>query len=53
MPLADRLRVVGRARAGTDHLELAAAARHGVAVTRTPGSNANAVGEFTWPSHSP
>ncbi|MEV7776650.1 hypothetical protein, partial [Kitasatospora sp. NPDC088351] len=26
---------------GTDHVELAAAARHGVAVTHTPGSNAN------------
>ncbi|WP_328890933.1 NAD(P)-dependent oxidoreductase [Streptomyces sp. NBC_00316] len=45
--LADRLRVVGRAGAGTDHVELAAAARHGVAVTHTPGSNANAVAEFT------
>ncbi|WP_331729369.1 oxidoreductase (plasmid) [Streptomyces sp. NBC_01003] len=45
--LANRLRVVGRAGAGTDHVELAAAARHGVAVTHTPGSNANAVAEFT------
>ncbi|MFE7525449.1 NAD(P)-dependent oxidoreductase [Kitasatospora sp. NPDC057542] len=44
--LANRLRVVGRAGAGTDHVELAAAARHGVAVTHTPGSNANAVAEF-------
>jgi phosphoglycerate dehydrogenase-like enzyme len=45
--LANRLRVVGRAGAGTDHIELAAAARHGVAVTHTPGSNAHAVAEFT------
>ncbi|MEV7119523.1 NAD(P)-dependent oxidoreductase [Kitasatospora griseola] len=44
--LANRLRVVGRAGAGTDHVDLPAAARHGVAVTHTPGSNANAVAEF-------
>ncbi|MFE9613783.1 NAD(P)-dependent oxidoreductase [Streptomyces sp. NPDC006012] len=44
--LANRLRVVGRAGAGTDHVELAAAARHDVAVTHTPGSNAQAVAEF-------
>lgn len=44
--LANRLRVIGRAGAGTDHVELAAAARLGVAVTHTPGSNANAVAEF-------
>ncbi|MFF2629487.1 hypothetical protein ACFVUN_27455 [Kitasatospora griseola] len=35
--LANRLRVVGRAGAGTDHIDLPAAARHGVAVTHTPG----------------
>ncbi|MFD0357970.1 NAD(P)-dependent oxidoreductase [Streptomyces sp. NPDC127110] len=40
------LRVIGRAGAGTDHVDLAAAARHGVAVTHTPGSNAPAVAEF-------
>ncbi|MGW3829890.1 NAD(P)-dependent oxidoreductase [Streptomyces microflavus] len=44
--LAHPLRVIGRAGAGTDHVELAAAARHGVAVTHTPGSNAAAVAEF-------
>ncbi|MFJ7191561.1 NAD(P)-dependent oxidoreductase [Streptomyces bacillaris] len=43
---AHRLRVIGRAGAGTDHVDLAAAARHGVAVTHTPGSNADAVAEF-------
>ncbi|MER7755880.1 NAD(P)-dependent oxidoreductase [Kitasatospora sp. NPDC097643] len=40
------LRVIGRAGAGTDHVDLAAAARHGVTVTHTPGSNAEAVAEF-------
>ncbi|WP_406096659.1 NAD(P)-dependent oxidoreductase [Kitasatospora purpeofusca] len=40
------LRVIGRAGAGTDHVDLAAAARHGVVVTHTPGSNADAVAEF-------
>ncbi|MET8376029.1 NAD(P)-dependent oxidoreductase [Streptomyces microflavus] len=44
--LSHPLRVIGRAGAGTDHVELAAAARHGVAVTHTPGSNAAAVAEF-------
>ncbi|MEW2189551.1 NAD(P)-dependent oxidoreductase [Streptomyces microflavus] len=44
--LAHPLRVIGRAGAGTDHVELAAAARHGVTVTHTPGSNAAAVAEF-------
>ncbi|WP_441246894.1 NAD(P)-dependent oxidoreductase [Kitasatospora sp. McL0602] len=43
---AARLEVVGRAGAGTDHVDLAAAARCGVAVTHTPGSNAVAVAEF-------
>lgn len=44
--LANRLRVIGRAGAGTDHVDLAAAVRHGVTVTHTPGSNATAVAEF-------
>ncbi|MFJ2581854.1 D-isomer specific 2-hydroxyacid dehydrogenase family protein [Kitasatospora aureofaciens] len=44
--LPRRLRVIGRAGAGTDHVDLAAATRRGVAVTHTPGSNANAVAEF-------
>ncbi len=44
--LRSPLRVVGRAGAGTDHVDLAAAARHGVTVTHTPGSNAGAVAEF-------
>jgi phosphoglycerate dehydrogenase-like enzyme len=44
--LRSPLRVIGRAGAGTDHVDLAAAARHGVTVTHTPGSNADAVAEF-------
>ncbi|MEX1658457.1 hypothetical protein ABZ960_35725 [Streptomyces pseudovenezuelae] len=44
--LTNQLRVIGRAGAGTDHVDLAAAARHGVTVTHTPGSNATAVAEF-------
>lgn len=44
--LAHPLRVIGRAGAGTDHVDLAAAARHGVAVTHTPGSDVAAVAEF-------
>lgn len=43
---AHPLRVIGRAGAGTDHVDLTAAARHGVTVTHTPGSNADAVAEF-------
>ncbi|WP_315904077.1 NAD(P)-dependent oxidoreductase [Streptomyces sp. CBG31] len=38
--------MIGRAGAGTDHVDLTAAARHGVTVTHTPGSNADAVAEF-------
>ncbi|GAA1936667.1 NAD(P)-dependent oxidoreductase [Kitasatospora viridis] len=44
--LRNPLRVIGRAGSGTDHVDLAAAARHGVTVTHTPGSNAGAVAEF-------
>ncbi|MGF1427315.1 NAD(P)-dependent oxidoreductase [Kitasatospora sp. LaBMicrA B282] len=46
-PALDRpLRVIGRAGAGTDHVELPAAGAHGVTVTHTPGSNAAGVAEF-------
>jgi D-3-phosphoglycerate dehydrogenase / 2-oxoglutarate reductase len=44
---APRLRVVARYGVGTDRVDLDAAARHGVAVTSTPGANANAVAEMT------
>lgn len=42
-----RLRVVARYGAGVDNVDLAAAARHRVVVTHTPGANANAVAELT------
>ncbi len=44
---APRLRVVARYGTGLDRVDLAAAARHGVVVTTTPGANANAVAELT------
>ena len=44
---APRLRVVARYGVGVDRIDLAAAARHGVVVTVTPGANANAVAELT------
>ena len=44
---APRLRVVARYGVGVDQVDLAAAARHGVTVTVTPGANANAVAELT------
>ncbi|MGD0440845.1 MAG: phosphoglycerate dehydrogenase [Acidimicrobiales bacterium] len=43
---APRLRVVARYGVGVDRVDLAAAARHGVTVTVTPGANANAVAEL-------
>ncbi len=44
--VAPRLRVVARYGVGVDRVDLAAAARHGVIVTATPGANANAVAEM-------
>lgn len=45
--LADaRLRFVGTATIGTDHLDLAALAGRGVVVASAPGCNARAVGEY-------
>jgi D-3-phosphoglycerate dehydrogenase len=44
---APRLRVVARYGVGADRVDLDAAARHGVTVTVTPGTNANAVAELT------
>ncbi len=44
---APRLRVVARYGVGVDRVDLAAAGRHGVTVTITPGANANAVAEMT------
>jgi D-3-phosphoglycerate dehydrogenase / 2-oxoglutarate reductase len=44
---APRLRVVARFGVGTERVDLAAAARHGVTVTNTPGANTIAVAELT------
>jgi D-3-phosphoglycerate dehydrogenase len=41
-----RLRVIGQAGSGLNHIDRRAAAELGVAVTNTPGSNASAVAEF-------
>lgn len=41
------LKLVARHGAGFDKVDLAAATRHGVVVTTTPGSNANAVADLT------
>jgi phosphoglycerate dehydrogenase-like enzyme len=41
------LRVVARHGVGVDRVDLAAADRHGVTVTNTPGANARAVAELT------
>lgn len=43
---APRLRVLARHGVGLDNIDLAAAERHGVAVTNVPGGNANAVAEL-------
>ncbi|MGH7291866.1 MAG: phosphoglycerate dehydrogenase [Myxococcota bacterium] len=45
---APRLRVVARYGVGVDRVDLAAAGRHGVVVTSTPGANAAAVAEWTF-----
>lgn len=42
-----RLRIVARHGVGVDNVDLAAAARRGIVVTRTPGANTQAVAEHT------
>ena len=43
---AKRLKIVVRAGAGFDNVDLAAATAHGVVVENTPGQNSNAVAEL-------
>ena len=43
---ADRLRIVVRAGAGYDNLDLEACSAHGIVAMNTPGQNANAVAEL-------
>lgn len=45
---APRLKIVVRAGAGYDNIDLAAATAHGVVVENTPGQNANAVAELVF-----
>lgn len=45
---AKRLRIVVRAGAGYDNVDLAAATAHGVVVENTPGQNSNAVAELVF-----
>lgn len=47
---APRLRVVGRAGVGIDHIDLRACARRGVRVVHTPEANAGAVAELVFAS---
>src|ERR671924_1184105 len=44
---ARKLRVIGRAGAGVDNIDLEAATRKGIAVMNTPGANSVAVAEHT------
>jgi phosphoglycerate dehydrogenase-like enzyme len=44
---ADRLRVIARVGVGTDSIDLAAAARRGVAVCTTPGANTESTADHT------
>ncbi len=43
----DKLKIVARTGAGVEHVDLAAASRHGVWVTNTPGATSHAVADFT------
>lgn len=45
---ADRLRVVGRAGAGVDNIDVAAATRRGVVVMNTPGGNSVSTAEHSF-----
>ena len=44
---AERLRLIGVLRGGTENIDIEAATQRGIAVANTPGRNARAVAEFT------
>jgi D-3-phosphoglycerate dehydrogenase len=46
MPIADSVKAIGRAGAGTNNIPVPAMSRHGVPVFNAPGANANAVKEL-------
>ena len=46
MAAAPNLKIIVRAGAGYDNIDLAAATAHGIVVMNTPGQNANAVAEL-------
>ncbi len=48
MDAAPELKIVVRAGAGYDNVDLAAATQHGIVVMNTPGQNANAVAELVF-----
>lgn len=48
MDAASKLRVIVRAGAGYDNIDLEAATKHGICVMNTPGQNSNAVAELVF-----
>ncbi|MDE5839455.1 MAG: 3-phosphoglycerate dehydrogenase, partial [Muribaculaceae bacterium] len=48
MSMAPRLKVIVRAGAGYDNIDLDAATKHGICVMNTPGQNSNAVAELVF-----
>ncbi len=46
--VADRLKVIGRAGAGVDNIDVEAATERGIVVMNTPGGNAEAAGELAF-----
>ena len=48
MNAAPELKVIVRAGAGYDNIDLAAATKHGICVMNTPGQNSNAVAELVF-----
>ena len=46
--IADRLKVISKHGVGVDNIDVEAASKKGILVTTTPGTNANAVADFTF-----